>query len=437
MNYMKFNDGGNIEAMMAAMGGQQGGQGGQGELRTIQGQSTSEVQEDEEGRQFVMYETPEGDTVKVFGDWESYGEIMAPGGGGVAPGDQRFIADREFPVMANPETGEYELDVEAMETEMYSEPEREMAEQAAPGGPGASGMEALMESLTDAKGPRPGRAPAMGGQGASPTEDLLEQLMDKGQRRGGGMVKYGNGGSFNGGPVPEASADPLKSPSVQASVENLLAPYRDQINYLRQERSKRGSNDPAVRGLGSQTRSAFSALEGAGQGDVDVIRELISMKPTTREEAKQRAKAVEFAQSVSDDYARKMGTPIKNPLYNFFGLEDGPIYGKGGVVKYRSGGMVKYGNGGRLSRDERRKARQERRDGRQIKSDYSDLGWGKGGVRSLPPRSLRGQEMFPEFGNGGRPSREERRLGRQMKRAYAKSGGSTNAVLNLLGRYGK
>ena len=106
MSYMKFNDGGNIEAMMAAMGGQQGGQRGQGDLRTIDGQSTSEVQEDEEGRQFVMYETPEGDTVKVFGDWESYGEISAPGGGGVAPGDQRFIADREFPVMANPETGE-------------------------------------------------------------------------------------------------------------------------------------------------------------------------------------------------------------------------------------------------------------------------------------------------------------------------------------------
>tara|TARA_R110002110_G_scaffold267606_3_gene483428 strand:- start:299 stop:1099 length:801 start_codon:yes stop_codon:yes gene_type:complete len=172
MNYMKFNDGGNIEAMMAAMSGQQGGQGGQGDLRTIDGQSTSEVQEDEEGRQFVMYETPEGDTVKVFGDWESYGEIMAPGGGGVAPGDQRFIADREFPVMANRETGEYELDVDAMETEMYSEPEREMAEQAAPGGPGASGMEALMESLTDAKGPQ-------------------------GQRGQGGMVEYDNGGRLS------------------------------------------------------------------------------------------------------------------------------------------------------------------------------------------------------------------------------------------------
>jgi len=256
MNYMKFNDGGNIEAMMAAMGGQQGGQGGQGDLRSIQGQSTSEVQEDEEGRQFVMYETPEGDTVKVFGDWESYGEISAPGGGGVAPGDQRFIADREFPVMANPETGEYELDVEAMETEMYSEPEREMAEQAAPGGPGASGMEALMEKLNDAQGPQ-------------------------GQRR--------------------------------------------------------------------------------------------------------------------------------------------------------QGGIVPYGNGGRLSREERRKAREERRSGRQIQSDYSKLGWDKEGERLLPPRE---QKMI-EFGNGGRPSRDERRFGRQMKRAYARSGGSTNSVLNLLGRYGK
>jgi len=272
MNYMKFNDGGNIEAMMAAMSGQQGGQRGQEDLRTIDGQSTSEVQEDEEGRQFVMFKTPTGDTVKVFGDWESYGEIAAPGGGAVAPGDQRFIADREFPVMANPETGEYELDVDAMETEMYSEPERQMAQQAAPGGPGASGVEALLESLTDAKGPQ-------------------------GQRR--------------------------------------------------------------------------------------------------------------------------------------------------------QGGMVPYGNGGRLSRDERRKARSERRFGRQIKSDLSDLGWNKKGVRSLPPPSLREQNMIEfgnegrpsrdliEFGNEGRPSREERRLGRQMKRAYAKSGGSTNAVLNLLGRYGK
>ena len=85
MSYMKFNDGGNIEAMMAAMGGQQGGQGGPGELRTIQGQSTSEVQEDEEGRQFVMYETPEGDTVKVFGDWESYGATPPPPGAAISP----------------------------------------------------------------------------------------------------------------------------------------------------------------------------------------------------------------------------------------------------------------------------------------------------------------------------------------------------------------
>ena len=160
----------------------------------------------------------------------------------------------------------------------------------------------------------------------------------------GGMTKltqYMNGGRIyaeNGDQVPEASADPLKSPAVQAAIEKLLSPYRDQIDYMRQQRSKYGSNDPAVGGLRSQTRSAYAALEGAGEGDVDVLRSLISMEPTNREEAAQKAKAIEFAQSVSDEYAREMGTPLRNPLYNFFGLEGGPKYGNGGTVKYRSGG---------------------------------------------------------------------------------------------------
>ena len=160
----------------------------------------------------------------------------------------------------------------------------------------------------------------------------------------GGMAKlaqYMNGGRIyaeNGDQVPEASADPLKSPSVQAAIEKLLSPYRDQIDYMRQQRSKHGSNDPSVGGLRSQTRSAFSALENAGGGDVDILRDLISMEPTNREEAMQKAKAIEFAQSVSDEYAREMGTPVRNPLYNFFGLEDGPVYKDGGTIKYRSGG---------------------------------------------------------------------------------------------------
>jgi hypothetical protein len=160
----------------------------------------------------------------------------------------------------------------------------------------------------------------------------------------GGMTKltqYMNGGRIyaeNGDQVPEASADPLKSPAVQAAIEKLLSPYRDQIDYMRQQRSKYGSNDPAVGGLRSQTRSAYAALEGAGEGDVDVLRSLISMEPTNREEAAQKAKAIEFAQSVSDEYAREMGTPLRNPLYNFFGLEGGPKYGKGGVVRYSSVG---------------------------------------------------------------------------------------------------
>lgn len=173
----------------------------------------------------------------------------------------------------------------------------------------------------------------------------------------GGMAKlarYMKGGRIyaeNGDRLPEASADPLKSPAVQASIEKLLSPYRDQIDYMRQQRSKYGSNDPAVGGLRSQTRSAYAALEGAGEGDVDVLRSLISMEPTNREEAEQKAKAIEFAQAVSDEYAREMGTPVRNPLYNFFGLEGGPKYKNGGTVKYRSGGMMKYEQGGEVSRE--------------------------------------------------------------------------------------
>lgn len=166
----------------------------------------------------------------------------------------------------------------------------------------------------------------------------------------GGMAKlaqYMSGGRIyaeNGDRVPEASADPLKSPAVQASIEKLLSPYRDQIDYIRQQRSKYGSNDPAVRNF--NIRPAYAALEGAGEGDVDLLRSLISMDPTNREEAAQKSKAIEFAQSVSDEYAREMGTPVRNPLYNFFGLEGGPKYNNGGTVKYRSGGVMKYENGG-------------------------------------------------------------------------------------------
>jgi len=171
--------------------------------------------------------------------------------------------------------------------------------------------------------------------------------------RSGSMMKYAqymSGGRIyaeNGDRVPEASADPLKSPAVQASIEKLLSPYRDQIDYIRQQRSKYGSNDPAVRNF--NIRPAYAALEGAGEGDVDLLRSLISMDPTNREEAAQKSKAIEFAQSVSDEYAREMGTPVRNPLYNFFGLEGGPKYNNGGTVKYRSGGVMKYENGGPLA----------------------------------------------------------------------------------------
>ena len=159
----------------------------------------------------------------------------------------------------------------------------------------------------------------------------------------GGMSKlaqYMNGGKIyaeNGDRVPEASADPLQSPQVQAAIGRLLDPYRGRIRDLSKMRSEQ--RDSTLRRQLTQMMSpSYSALRSASQGDVDILRELISMEPTTREEREARDQAIEFAKSVSDEYAREMGTPVRNPLYNLFGLEDGPVYNNGGTVKYRSGG---------------------------------------------------------------------------------------------------
>lgn len=116
-------------------------------IRTIEGQNTSEVQVDEEGNQFVIYETPEGDSIEVYGDWETYGNIMAPGGGGVRPGEPRYIEDRTYPVIKNRDTGKYELDSQAMESEHMREPEQKMAREAI-GGQGGSRMQDLLEKLS-------------------------------------------------------------------------------------------------------------------------------------------------------------------------------------------------------------------------------------------------------------------------------------------------
>lgn len=149
--YSMYGGGGRMyqEGGMAPQGGQKGQDfGPDGKLRQIQGQNTSKVQLDEEtGEEYVMYETSDGyDMVPIYGDWESYGNIMAPGGGGVGPGGDRYIEDRVFPVVYNREKDRYELNYVELEREQMAEPEQKMAREAV-GGPGASPTEDLLEKL--------------------------------------------------------------------------------------------------------------------------------------------------------------------------------------------------------------------------------------------------------------------------------------------------
>lgn len=150
---MKFNDGGNIEAMMAQMaGGQQPQQpqGGGGEPAFIMpGQEASPIQIDQERRdqgiephQFVIFSGPEGEEVQVYGDWETYG----------SPNQEGQISGEDYPISRG-ENGEYVLNAEEFEAGMTAgDSEAAMAGQAQ-GGPGASKTQDLMEMLSDAGGP--------------------------------------------------------------------------------------------------------------------------------------------------------------------------------------------------------------------------------------------------------------------------------------------
>lgn len=71
------------------------------------GQYASPIMYDQEsGREFVTYESPNGEEVKVYGNWSNY--IVSKDDQG-----NDLIADEDFPVMKN-KNGEYVLDDEGM-----------------------------------------------------------------------------------------------------------------------------------------------------------------------------------------------------------------------------------------------------------------------------------------------------------------------------------
>ena len=104
-----------------------------------------------------MYEAPNGEQIKVYGNWNEYAADQE------AETGRDLIADEDYPIIQN-ENGEYVLDEvrhnENMDTAYERAPVERMArETEMESTQGASKIENLLEKLQDARGPRrlPGR----------------------------------------------------------------------------------------------------------------------------------------------------------------------------------------------------------------------------------------------------------------------------------------
>jgi hypothetical protein len=174
----------------------------------------------------------------------------------------------------------------------------------------------------------------------------------------GGMAKlskYMNGGRIyaeNGDIIPaskpESSADPLKSPAVQRKLDEYLSHFKNREDYLvdMMENAKKAPRSPERDSLLNMITDELTDIGYTfADSDVDDMRKLIAGEPTVysnnfsdEENAERKQKAIDLAKYLSSEFAKETGSPVRNPLYNAFGLEGGPKYGKGGVVRYRSVG---------------------------------------------------------------------------------------------------
>lgn len=139
------------DMLRAAMEQRQGGKNS----FTMTGQYAGSVEKDGD-REYVMYESPNGEQIKVYGNWNEYAVSRDEQG-------RDMIADEDYPIVQN-EEGEYVLDEvrhnENMDTAYEREPVERMArETEMESTQGSSKIENLLEKLRDARGPRrlPGR----------------------------------------------------------------------------------------------------------------------------------------------------------------------------------------------------------------------------------------------------------------------------------------
>ena len=149
-------------------------QGGKSSF-TMTGQYAGSV-EREGDREYVMYESPNGEQIKVYGNWNEYAVSRDEQG-------RDMIADEDYPIIQN-ENGEYVLDEvrhnENMDTAYEREPVERMArETEMESTQGASKIENLLEKLQDARGPRrlPGRFEE-GGKLPDPVKKMERKIVE-------------------------------------------------------------------------------------------------------------------------------------------------------------------------------------------------------------------------------------------------------------------
>jgi len=139
------------EKLRAMMQKQQGGKSS----FTMTGQYSSAVMREDGpmgSREYVVYDSPNGEQVKVYGNWNEYAVSRDEEG-------RDMIGDEDYPIIQN-ESGEFVLDEarhsENMDTAYEREPVERMArETEQESTQGASKIENLLEKLQDARGPRP------------------------------------------------------------------------------------------------------------------------------------------------------------------------------------------------------------------------------------------------------------------------------------------
>lgn len=155
------------------------------------GQYTSPVMYDEEtSREFVIYEAPNGEEVKVYGSWNEYAVDVDDQG-------RDIIEDLDFPIIKN-QDGDFILDVKKME-EQAAEMKAEQEQMEAP--------EQEMRQEEDEQEEEMG------------TEEKLRMML-------GGKMEYAEGGKLN-------SADP------ETLKNTILAKKRELSNLKRRSAGMR------------------------------------------------------------------------------------------------------------------------------------------------------------------------------------------------------